>query len=32
MAVFRSSDRAVQTLAMYIEGRLLVGKLREGIS
>ncbi len=30
MAVFRSSDRAVQTLAMYIEGRLLVGKLRKG--
>jgi acyl-CoA synthetase (NDP forming) len=29
MAVFRSSDRAVQSLAMYIEGRLYVEKLRE---
>lgn len=29
MAVFRSSDRAVQTLVMYIEGRLYAEKLRE---
>lgn len=29
MAVFRSSDRAVQSLAMYIEGRLSAEKLRE---
>ena len=28
MAVFRSSDRAVQTLAMYIEGRLNAGHIR----
>ncbi len=28
MAVFRSSDRAVQTLAMYIEGRLYAERLR----
>ncbi len=30
MAVFRSSDRAVQTLVMYIDGRLNAEKLREG--
>ncbi len=29
MAVFRSSDRAVQTLVMYIEGRLYSGKMRK---
>ncbi len=29
MAVFRSSDRAVQALVMYIEGRLYAEKLRE---
>lgn len=29
MAVFRSSDRAVQSLAMYMEGRLYAEKLRE---
>lgn len=29
MAVFRSSDRAVQTLAIYIEGRLHAGQLRQ---
>ena len=29
MAVFRSSDRAVQTLAMYIEGRLNAERIRE---
>ncbi len=28
MAVFRSSDRAVQALAMYIEGRLQAARLR----
>ncbi len=28
MAIFRSSDRAVQTLAMYIEGRLYAERLR----
>jgi hypothetical protein len=28
MAVFRSSDRAVQALAMYIEGRLQAERLR----
>jgi acyl-CoA synthetase (NDP forming) len=28
MAIFRSSDRAVQTLAMYIEGRLYALRLR----
>ncbi len=28
MAVFRSSDRAVQTLAMYIDGRLYAERLR----
>lgn len=28
MAVFRSSDRAVQTLALYIEGRLFAERLR----
>ena len=30
MAVFRSSDRAVQALALYIEGRLHAKKLRLG--
>lgn len=29
MAVFRSSDRAVQALAMYMEGRLYAEKLKE---
>jgi len=28
MAVFRSSDRAVRALALYIEGRLLAERLR----
>jgi hypothetical protein len=28
MAVFRSSDRAVQALAMYMEGRLYAEKLK----
>ena len=28
MAIFRSSDRAVQTIAMYIEGRLYAEHLR----
>jgi hypothetical protein len=28
MAVFRSSDRAVQSMAIYIEGRLHAEKLR----
>jgi acyl-CoA synthetase (NDP forming) len=30
MAVFRSSDRAVRAMAMYIEGRLQAQKLRRG--
>ena len=30
MVVFRSSDRAVQALAMYIQGRLQAERLRAG--
>jgi hypothetical protein len=30
MAVFRSSDSAIRTLALYIEGRLYAEQLREG--
>ena len=31
MAVFRSSDSAIRTLALYIEGRLYAEQLRGGI-
>lgn len=30
MAVFRSSDSAIRTPALYIEGRLYAEQLREG--
>jgi hypothetical protein len=30
MVVFRSSDSAIRTLALYIEGRLYAEQLREG--